>query len=191
MKRSRLAHQIESLGMDYFSVKDLRKIFPDDAYIKISVNRLLKRGELIKLARGIYALHKEKLDIEKIATQLYYPSYISFESALSKYGIINQGLFGLTLATTRHTKKLIIAETECYYSKIKPSLFNGFDLIDGTYVAFPEKAILDQLYSISLGKRKINTAEWYLEDINRQRICEFAEPFPESIKHKVSELGLM
>ena len=190
MKRQQLIHKIETLGKGLFTIKDLRKLFPKAAYIKTSVNRLLGRGDLVKVVRGVYALNRNDLDIEKIATQLYYPSYISFESALARYGIINQGRYGLTLATTRHSRQMIIAGVECKYSKLKPALFFGFDLIDRVFLASPEKAVLDELYLICMRKREGDTSEWYLDGLDRQKLQEYIQPFNSSVKQKASEMGL-
>ena len=190
MKRQQLIQKIETLGKVVFTINDLRKLFPEDAYIKTSVNRLVNGGNLVQITRGVYAISRNDLDIEKIATQLYYPSYISFESALAKYGIINQGRYGLTLATTRHSKQMTIAGVDCNYSKLKPALFFGFDLINDIYLASPEKAVLDELYLICLGKRKEETSEWYLESLDRQKVLEYLEPYNSSVKRMVAEMGL-
>lgn len=189
MKRQQLIQKLEILGKDVFSIKDLKKLFPEETHLKIPVKRMLDAGVLIQITRGIYTLKREKLDIEKVATQLYYPSYISFESALSKYGIINQGLYGLTLATTRHTKKMTFADVECEYSKLQEALFFGFDLINGTYLAQPEKAFLDQIYLMTLGKRIGNTSEWYLSDLDTEKLAEYLPFYNASVRKKVSELG--
>jgi predicted transcriptional regulator of viral defense system len=190
MKRQQLIQKMEAVGKGLFTIKDLRKLFPEDAYINISVSRLLGQGELAQVARGVYALNPNDLDIEKIATQLYYPSYISFESALARYGIINQGRYGLTLATTRHSKQMTIAGVECNYSKLKPALFFGFDLIEGVFLASPEKAVLDMLYLICRGKRALETSEWYLDGLDQQKLQEYIQPFNPSVKQKASEMGL-
>jgi predicted transcriptional regulator of viral defense system len=191
MKRQQLMQKVEASGKGIFTINELRMLFPEDAYIKTSIKRMLDCGELIQVVRGVYAVHPESLNVNKIATQLYYPSYISFESALAQYGIINQGPIGLTLATSRHSKLLSIAGVECNYSKLKPSLFFGFDLIDNTYTASPEKAVLDELYLISMGKRKTGTSEWYLDDLDREKLQEFAMAFPASIQHRLTEIELV
>ena len=160
MKREEIAKKLEALGKDYFSMKDLKKLLTAERHLKISTKRMVDAGVLVSIAHGIYALKPEKLDIEKVATQLYYPSYISFESALSKYGVINQGLYGLTMATTRHSKKITLTEIDCEYHQLKPDLFFGFDLRNGNYLAQAEKAFLDQVYLMKPGKRSGNTAAW-------------------------------
>ena len=176
--------------MGLFSIKDLRKIYSEDSYLNVSISRLLQSGELVQIARGVYSLSRELVNIEKIATQLYYPSYVSFESALAKYGIINQGPMGLTLATTRHSRKSLYAGIECNYSQLKPELYFGFELVDGVYIASPEKALLDELYLICFGKRKVNVTEWTLDGLDRQKIHELAEPFGSSVKKMLKAMEL-
>lgn len=189
MKQQQLIQKIETLGKDVFSIKDLKKLFPEETNLKISVKRMLDAEVLIQITRSIYTLKQENLDIEKVATQLYYPSYISFESALSKYGIINQGLYGLTLATTRHSKKMALAGVECEYSQLHEILFFGFDLINGTYLAQPEKAFLDQIYLMTLGKRAGNSSEWYLDDLDREKLAKYLPFYNASVRKQVSRLG--
>ncbi len=188
MTKDDLIRQVEKLGKNVFTISDLKKLFPKDAYIKVFLKRFKDSGVVVPVVRGMYALTKDHLDIEKIATQHYYPSYVSFESALSKYGIMNQGLYGLTLATTRHSKKITLAGVSCEYSKLKEDLFFGFNLIGDTYIAEPEKAFLDMLYLISLGKRSKNYSEWYLDNLDKTKIKEYVKPFNKSVKVVVKNL---
>jgi len=190
MNRQQLISTITSHNMDIFRINDLRKLFPDEANLKVTVKRMIDTGIIIPVARGIYTLKEESLDIENIATRLYYPSYISFESALSKYGIINQGLYGLTLATTRHSKKMILAGVDCEYCQIKGSLYTGYTLTNGTYLASPEKALLDLLYLHALGKRTINPTEWITDALNPKEIRGYLTKYPPAVENMVKELGL-
>lgn len=119
-----------------------------------------------------------EVDVEKIANEIYYPSYLSFEKALSDYGILSQIPFTLTFATVRPSKKLIIANTEVEYSHIKKSLFFGYEVKNEKYVALPEKALLDELYLVSRGLRTLDIEELDLREINRERLEEFARHFP-------------
>ena len=189
MKREQLVQKIETLGKNVLSIKDLKKLFPEEKYLNISVKRMLDRGVLFQISRSIYALRREKLDIEKVSTQLYYPSYISFESALSKYGIINQGLYGLTLATTRHSKKIALAGMECEYSQLNEKLFFGFDLINGTYLARPEKAFLDQIYLMAFGKRVGNDSEWYFDSLDGEKVKEYSKFYNHSVQKRIAKMG--
>jgi predicted transcriptional regulator of viral defense system len=191
MKRHELAQKVEALGKDFFSMKDLKKLFPEESYLRISVKRMLDAGVIFQIAHGFYALKQENLDVEKLATQLYYPSYISFESALSKYDVINQGMYGLSLATTRHSKKIALAGVDCEYSQIKPALFFGFDLVNDTYMAQAEKAFLDLIYLMCLGKRKGNTSGWELDVLNQKKLVEYVAFYPDAVKKQIATMGLL
>lgn len=191
MNRQQLEREVTSHNLSVFRMNDLRKLFPDDANIRVSVKRMVDGGMLIPVAKGIYTLKSELLDVEKLATRLYYPSYISFESALAKYGIINQGMYGLTLATTRHSKKLTLAGVECEYCRLKESLFTGYMLVQGTYLASPQKACLDLLYLHSLGKRKVNISEWMMEGLDREELKKYLVLYPHVVRRLVERLGFL
>lgn len=177
MRKEELIQKINDLGKDFFTVQDLRKLFPKDIYLKTHLKRFKNTGIIIPVTKGVYTLKSNPVDIEKVATQIYYPSYISFESALSKYGIINQGLYKLTLATTRHSKKISLMGIECEYCQLKKELFFGFNLLNGIYIADPEKALLDELYLISLKKRKSDYSQWYLDSLNMAKLRKYMEKY--------------
>jgi len=188
MKTEQLVSKVTDLGKDYFSINDLRQLFPEEGNLKISIKRLVDRRVIIRIAKGIYCLKIGDLDTEKIATQVYTPCYISFESALSKYGVINQGFNKITLATTRHSKLMRLAGIECEYIYLKPSLFFGFNLTKNIYLAEPEKALLDEIYLITLGKRKINRDEWNMEGLSKSKIYGYVKIYPTIVGKTVREM---
>lgn len=187
MRKEELIQKIDKLGKDFFSIQELRKLFPNDAHIKMHVKRFMDIGMIMPITKGIYTFSSHPVDIEKMATQLYYPSYISFESALVKYGIMNQGINKLTLATTRHSKKLNLMNMECEYCQLKKDYFFGFQLLEGVYLAEPEKAFLDTLYLISLGKRKIDYSEWYLDGLNKKKTQQYAKKYSSKVKEMIGK----
>src|SRR3990167_8952276 len=182
MKKNQLIEKIEHLGKDVFDISDVKKLFPAEAHINTTIKRLRDSTVITQITRGVYMLRGHSFDVEKLATTIYYPSYISFESALSKYGIINQGLYKITLATTRHSKKTVLLQTECEYSKLSQDLFFGFSLVNGIYIAEAEKAFLDTLYLIALGKRKTSHSEWSLDDLDKNKVLKYAKPFGKPTK---------
>jgi predicted transcriptional regulator of viral defense system len=178
MKKDELVEKIISLKKDFFSIHDLRILFPEEKnHLNISVKRLIDSQVIVSIKRGLYILRNQSIELEKLATVLYYPSYISFEYALSKYGIINQGSFDLSLATTRHSKKTKLLNTLCQYHKLKEKFFFGFNLQNGIYLAEPEKAILDTIYLVSLGIKQINYHSLYLKEINKSKLQRYAKIF--------------
>ena len=189
MKTSQLIDKINKFDKQVFEMKDLERLFPDESNLKMVVKRLLDRQILVRIYRGAYRLKTATIDIEKLANQVYFPSYISFESVLGKHGIINQGFNKITLATTRHTKKIELENIECEYIQIKKDLFFGFNLMGGVYIADVEKAILDILYLKALGKKIINTEEWYTDGINRSKLRLYAKKYPKSVKKILDTLS--
>lgn len=189
MNQKTFVAKIKALGKGVFSVRDVRLLFPEEArFVNTSLKRLKNTGAIVPVIRGLYRLSDVSFEIEKVATTLLYPSYVSFESALSKYGIINQGLFELTLATTRHSKRLRIGGVVCEYSQLKPKLFFGFELLNGIYIAQPEKALLDTLYLITLGKRRTTHKEWYTNSLNKEKVVKYSQPFGKNVINLAKEV---
>lgn len=182
MKRDELINKTNTLGKDVFSLTDLKKLFPGESNLKNSIKRLKDTHVIASVTRGLYRQADKSIDIEKLANQIYYPSYLSFESILFKHGVINQGPYKITLATTRHSKKLNLDNISCEYIQIKPSLFFGFNLIDGLYLADVEKALLDELYLIALGKKILNISEWNLNNLDQNKIKKYLSSYPNKVK---------
>jgi len=181
MKKGDLVEKVAHFKKPVFKVSDLKFWFPQEFELKASIRRLKEKGHIIALRRGLYALKEECFDIEKVATAYYYPSYISFDSALAKYGIKNQGIYGVTLATTRHTKRVVLGGIDCVYSQLKKDLFFGYMLEKGVYVADAEKAVLDQLYMISKGLSFDSSAEWDLSGLKKGVLRQYAKKYPKAV----------
>lgn len=182
MKREELAAKINSLGKAAFTVNDLRFLFPKNRYLSTTLRRLVRAGFIRAITRSVYALGSKTIEPEKLAQQLYYPGYTSFETALARYGIINQGPNILTLATIKHAKKMVLDNTAVEFRHLKPELFFGFNLLDGLYLAEPEKALLDTLYFIALGKKKLSLPGWYLEGLDKTKLYRYLKSFPSPVK---------
>jgi len=188
MKSEELINAINKIGKDSFTNDDLRQLFPFETGMRTSIKRLIDRGIVVVVTHGVYCLKDSTIDVEKKATQIYVPSYVSFESALSKYGVINQGFNKITLATTRHTKKVELLGVLCEYIQLKSELFFGFNLVKDIYLAEPEKALLDEIYLVSLGKRKINMSEWNFDGLNKKKIGGYLKFFPPTVGKIIKEM---
>jgi len=60
---------------------------PDNLKAKIAY--YVKQGVLIRLTRGVFAKNKD-YNPKELATSIYTPSYISFETVLREAGVIFQ-----------------------------------------------------------------------------------------------------
>ncbi len=135
-----------------FSVNDIRNIEPDFDLRRLS--EWVAKGLIKRIRRGFYVFADISLEDETlfiIANKIYQPSYISYETALSSYGIIPEAVFGVTSATTLKTQDFNTSAGHFIYRRIKPELFFGYypeQFRGGVYKkAYLEKAILDHLYS--------------------------------------------
>jgi predicted transcriptional regulator of viral defense system len=114
-----------------------------------------------------------------------YPSYLSFESALSRYGIQSQVPYALQFATPKRSRHLTLGETNVQFHQLKAELFFGFTLIDGLYVAEPEKSLLDQCYLASRGLTELTWDELDLAALDQARLREYAGRFPPTVQARI------
>ena len=155
-------------------------------YNKISLEE--KKNNLIKLKRGLYETNKEA-DPFTIANVLLSPSYISFETALSYYGMIPERVYGIKSASLKKNK---IKKYKNYFgafiyqdvnSKAYPYEINQID-IDGVKVliASREKALLDLLSIISPRNNKKELLDLLFDDLRIDEVI-----FDELDKNKIIE----
>ncbi len=140
--------------------KKIKKAYFTDSDIKLygfnvypyQFSLWIKDKKLGRIKRGIYYFEERKLEItaEEVAGLIYGPSYISLESALSRYNFIPEKVFSVTSVTTKRTNKFNNYFGKFIYRKINRKLFWGYNPIEtknGKYLlADPEKALLDYLY---------------------------------------------
>ncbi len=133
------------------SLNDIRKVDPH--FHRRRLNEWQGKGYIKKLRRGHYMfsdLPLEERTLYLMANKLYGPSYISFESALSYYGLIPEGIYAMTSVSTKKTSDFKTPLALFSYRNIKPALFFGYRL--GQYraqsykIAEIEKVFLDYLY---------------------------------------------
>lgn len=178
-----IVKKLVALSKPYFILPDLEKILGlKRESLYVALNRLLKKGVLRRLKRGVYEVIFSESQIEEVANQLYWPSYLSFESALSRHGIMDQIPYVLTFATPKKSKKIILAGREIEYRQLKNELFFGYKREGRILVAEPEKAFLDQIYLFSLGKGLVNFEEWDFSQLEKEKILKHIKPYPEKVK---------
>ena len=118
------------------------------------INKECKKGILVKIKRGLYSDDLSN-DKEVIANICYNPSYISFEYALSYYGVIPEVVSTFTSATfgKKNNKIYHMKDSTFDYRSVPDEVFPMGILImknskDISYkIASKEKALCDLLYS--------------------------------------------
>lgn len=186
----KLLQSLRKTGKLYFNIQDLGKISgysPDSLYVIL--NRLVKRNELIRLCPGIYILPEKIADIEIIANLIYYPSYLSFDSALAKYGLISQIPYTFSFATIRKTKSITLLDYSIEYRMINKSYFSGYiKLKNGLFIASPEKALVDMIYIASFGKTYFDFGNIILKNIDMKKLNRLLSRYPLQVKREAERI---
>lgn len=145
------------LPHDVFTDKDIAQLSPQSSGNSRYglIKRALKRGEIIRIRRGLYCLaqkyQRRPLNHFSIAQLIYGPSYISLESALSYHGWIPEGVFttaSVSMPRSRAYKTMI--GNFVYMRVAQERFYEMVEYIDegGSpfFVATPLKALCDYIY---------------------------------------------
>lgn len=119
------------------------------------ISRDIKGGKLYKIVSGLYETDPNTPGY-LLAGSIYGPSYISFEYALSYYGLIPERVTTITCATFDKKKKKEYntmfgvftyrdVPVDVYSEEILLKEENGYSF----QIATPEKALCDKLYTLA------------------------------------------
>ena len=117
--------------------------------------REVKNGNLIKIINGLYETDPN-VNGYLLAGSIYGPSYLSFDYALSYYGLIPEKVTAYTNATCGKKKKKKYENQfgSYFYRDVPTEVYPlGINVIqEGEYIyqiATPEKALCDKLYTLN------------------------------------------
>lgn len=179
MKAMEFIKTLERLKRPFYSIADIEKITGlSRNSIYVVMKRWVDEGILERIGTGIYRPFTTKPAVENVAAALYLPNYLSFESALSRHGILNLVPYTLTFATTRKSKRMTIDGRDIEFRQIKKELFWGYEMEGGIYVAKPEKAFLDLVYITSRGLASIDLDEMNLKKLSKPTLKKLSKKFP-------------
>lgn len=115
--------------------------------LKRRLHYYVKKGELYSVRRGLYAKDKN-YDRLELATKIFTPSYVSFETILSEAGVIFQHYKKIFVAT--YQTKEIECDKQLYsFRKVKDDILTntaGIENRGNYFAASKERAFLDVLY---------------------------------------------
>lgn len=165
--------------LSFFTIKTLKDILEvrKESSLFPVIKRLLQVGLLVKIERDKYLLKGAKVHDFALANFIYRPSYISFESALNFYGILSQFPYEVTSVSSKKTVKKTFESKVFVYNHIKMDLFWGYKKQDNFLIAFPEKALLDQLYLTAKGYKNISLGEYDLSRISTLRLKKYLRKY--------------
>ncbi len=146
------------ISTSVFSHEILESILMDEvSNVNAKIAYMVNKGELIRLKKGLYALGKDyqttSIDTISLANILYAPSYVSFDYALSYYGLIPERVCEITSATMRMKKEFATPLGRFTYKPIPLQVYAlGIDWLyddinGGRLIATSEKALCDKIRS--------------------------------------------
>ncbi|MCC6543084.1 MAG: hypothetical protein IT392_01105 [Nitrospirae bacterium] len=192
MKTIELIKTLDRLNKPFYSISDMEKITGlSRKSLYVTLNRLVDMGILDRIGTGIYRTFTTKPSTETIAATLYMPNYLSFESVLSRYGVLNLIPYTVTFATTRKTKRLTIEGRDVEFRQIKKDIFWGYEMQGGIYVAKAEKAFLDLIYLASKGVASIDMDEINLKKLSITVVRKLSRRFPEYTQNYLKKIMMM
>jgi hypothetical protein len=133
-----------------FTFKDIALIWREEASpaTLVRINYYIKKGELIQLRKGIYARDKQ-YDRLELATRIFTPAYVSFETVLVQEGLIFQ-IYENIFVASYLTREITIDGQIYSFRKIKDPILTyplGVNHENNRSLASKERAFLDTLYT--------------------------------------------
>lgn len=150
------------------------------------INDLVQQGYIAQLRKGLYMISSKLSNTFPesflIANQLYGPSYVSIDSALSYWGFIPERVFETTSVTVRLSKNFSTEVGIFSFTHIPKSFYplgiQSVALTETQHVlmASPEKSLCDKIITTSgINLRSKKQAQSYLLDdlrIDHEKLVE-------------------
>jgi len=132
-----------------FSVKDVALFWGEEAKnaVRVRLNNYVKTKKLIRVYKGIYAKDKNYNRFE-LATRIYTPSYISFETVLTRTGI-NFQFYSNVFVASYVTRDIEAGDQKISFVRMKDYVLSntaGIEHPDDIAMATKERAFLDRIY---------------------------------------------
>lgn len=132
-----------------FSTKDVALLWGEktEASVRVRLSQYVKNGKLIRVHRGIYAKDKN-YDRFELATRIYTPSYVSFETVLTRTGI-NFQYYSNIFVASYVTREIEADGQKISFVKMKDYVLSntiGIEHTNDVATATKERAFLDRIY---------------------------------------------
>ncbi len=131
---------VKKSGLEVFRVKDLCLLLGLTKTKAYNVIKALKNKAVIAAAGKQFFALRETDDFV-IGQRIHFPSYLSFWSALTYYGLSDQTPQKIFYATTKYTREI----PPFMYVTLSRKRFFGYTKIDALVIAEREKALIDSL----------------------------------------------
>jgi predicted transcriptional regulator of viral defense system len=132
-----------------FSTKDIALLWGEKIgnAVCVRLSDYVKKGKLIRVRHGIYA-KDNNYDRYELATRIYTPAYISFETILTREGI-NFQYYGNIFVASYVSKEIKVDQQKITFVRMKDYVLSnaiGIEQRNGVAAATKERAFLDRIY---------------------------------------------
>lgn len=132
-----------------FTSRDLQLLWrvASPGAVRKRISYFLKKGDLYPIRRGLYA-KDNKYDRLEMATRIYTPAYVSFETVLGSAGVTFQHYSQIFVASPS-TKEIVADGHKISFLTLKAAILtNRLGIENRTYYAIAslERALLDRVY---------------------------------------------
>lgn len=176
-----IQRELKNKGFSVFTPKEFARIFDVSAFAAQKfIHNYTQKKFFTKLRNGLYALEEKRPNLYFAANKIYYPSYVSLETALSYYSIIPEIVYSITSITTKAKREFETFGISFTYTSIKREAYQGYTAKkeDGKtfFIAEPEKALADYLYLVSLGKKSWND-RFEAKNLSKEKLAYYLDIF--------------
>jgi predicted transcriptional regulator of viral defense system len=132
-----------------FSTKDVVLLWGEKSEnaARVRLNYYVKTGKLVRVHRGFYAKDKN-YDRFELATRIYTPSYVSFETVLTREGV-NFQYYGNIFVASYINREIAAGDQKITFIRMKDYVLSntaGIESKAGYSIATKERAFLDRIY---------------------------------------------
>lgn len=188
--------KLRQLKKLYFGYEELARILDISAESgRVTAVRLVKQGVLVRPKKNIYVLREKWDNLAReerfiLANLMQSPSYVSLMTAMDYYEITTQiqNNFIESVLIYR-TKRIEIEGVVFNYSRINKDLYSGFIKKEGFFIAVPEKAFLDALYLMSLGRYAFDITSIDRAGLDKSQIKKIAGAYPKKTQVLLKKYG--
>lgn len=182
---------------EVFDFQTIENYFKEIRKPRDKASALVNEGKIIRLKNGLYAFgenwRQSSVSLEMLANLLYGPSCVSFEYALTRYGLIAERASTITSLVIGDNKEFSTPLGTFEYQAIDRALFKvGINYVNlgaegGYFIASKEKALIDLVYRCP-GIRTIEQLRYFLfeemrvdeeifRDLDFQKLEEIADVY--------------
>jgi hypothetical protein len=132
-----------------FSIKDIALLWGEQvgSATHVRLTDYVKKGKLVRVYRGMYAKDEQYSRFE-LATRIYTPAYVSFETVLTRAGV-NFQYYGNIFVASYVSREITVAGQKVSFVKMKDYVLSntsGIEHAGGIATATKERAFLDRIY---------------------------------------------